>query len=353
MDLIHNGQARGDVASLLLNNNFDVSALRPWVGKDGRHYIARREAGKLIPSLSPTANATLRHEEWKLLDEAIIKAARQRMRILADLRGSGLVFNIPNGMGKTVLETESISDITAATVSMDPSRQGEGDRPDVDLVNLPLPVIHKDFHFNARQIATSRNSGSPLDTTMAELASRKVIEEAEKITIGTNTGITYGGGTVYGLTNFPKAITSVSLTAPTVSNWTPKQTVTEVLAMRQASEDARHYGPWVLYNSPAWDQYLDEDYSDTKGDNTLRDRLKKIQGIQDVRTLDFLSNFRFVLVQQTSDVIRLVIGMDVTTVQWESLGGMRLNYKVMAILVPQLRADYNDNTGIVSAYAAE
>jgi hypothetical protein len=53
----------------------------------------------------------------------------------------------------------------------------------------------------------------------------------------------------------------------------------------------------------------------------------------------------------TSDVIRMVIGMDVTTVQWETMGGMRLHFKVMAIMVPQLRADYNSNTGIVHGTA--
>jgi len=38
--------------------------------------------------------------------------------------------------------------------------------------------------------------------------------------------------------------------------------------------------------------------------------------------------------------------MPITTVQWESQGGMRLNFKVMAIQVPQLRADYSSQSGI-------
>ena len=33
--------------------------------------------------------------------------------------------------------------------------------------------------------------------------------------------------------------------------------------------------------------------------------------------------------------------------QWEGQGGMEVNFKVMAILVPQLRDDFNGNTGIV------
>ena len=352
MDFILNGQAQGSVATTLLNNGFNVGSLRPWVGKDGRHYIAQNQGGKMVAVATPIANATLRKDEWKLLDEAIVMAAKDRLRVVADLRGAGLTFNIPNGMGKTVLETETVGDITPATISMDPARDAENDRPEYDLVNLPLPVIHKDFFFSARQVATSRNMGASIDTTTAQLAARRVSEEAERLALGVNEdgsakSFNYGGGIIYGLTNFPSRITR-TITAPTAGGWSGATCVQNVLSMRQDSEDAKHYGPWVLYNSPAWDQYLDNDYSSAKGDNTLRQRLQAINGINDVRTADYLgSGYTLLLVQQTSDVIRMVIGMDITTVQWETHGGMRLNFKVMAIMVPQLRADFNGNCGLV------
>jgi uncharacterized linocin/CFP29 family protein len=328
-----------------------VTALRPWVGKDGRTYIARNENGKLVAVPTQNATATLRKDEWKILDDAVVSAAKERLRVVADLRAAGLTYNIPNGMGKTVLETETISDITGATISMDPGREAEGDRPQFDLSSLPLPVIHKDFYFGARQIATSRNNGQGIDVTTAQMAARRVSEEAEKLVIGLGSTITYGGGTIYGMTNYPSRITSVDITGPSESPWSGAICVQQILAMRQASIAKFHYGPWVLYNSPGWDQYFDDDYSSSKGDNTLRQRIKAINGIQDVRTLDYMPDFQLVLVQQTSDVIRLVVGMDITTVQWETMGGMRLNFKVMAILVPQLRADYNGNTGIVHGLA--
>jgi uncharacterized linocin/CFP29 family protein len=346
MDFILNGQANGDVATRLLNNSFDVGVLRPWIGRDNRAYVTQNKGGKAVKVQIPVNNATLRHEEWRQLDMAIVMAAKERLRVVGDLRGAGLTYNIPNGMGKTVLSTETVSDITPATISMDPARESENDRPEYDLTNLPLPVIHKDFFFNARQVATSRNTGSSIDTTMAQLAARRVSEEAEKLVTGAASSYSYGGGTIYGFTNFPNRITK-TLTAPTDGSWTPALAVQEVLSMRQLSQDKFHYGPWVLYNSSSWDTYLDDDYSSVKGDNTLRERIRRISGIQDVRTLDHLSGYQLVLVQQTSDVVRLVVGMDITTLQWETLGGMRLNFKVMAILVPQLRADYNGNTGIV------
>lgn len=348
MDLILNGRASGDVASQLLSANMDVGVLRPWIGKDGRSYAAVRNNGKLVAQ--PTNNnATLRKDEWKILDTAVIMAAQERLQVVQDLRGSGLVFNIPNGMSKTVLETQAMSDITPATVSMDPSRQSDNDRPEFDLTHLPLPVIHKDFFFNARQLAVGRNSGQGIDVLTAQLAARRVAEEAEKLVIGNGATVNYGGGIVYGLTNFPQRITSVDVDLPSTSGWIPNTLVTQILAMRQAAIVSLHYGPYTLYLGKNWDQYLDEDYSDRKGDNTLRQRIAAIQGINAVTSLDFLNGWDILLVQTSTDVIRLVMGMDITTVQWESQGGMRLNFKVMAIMVPQLRADFNGNTGIVHA----
>ena len=122
--------------------------------------------------------------------------------------------------------------------------------------------------------------------------------------------------------------------------------------MRQSSVNAYHYGPWRLYFGTSWLQYLDEDYSSAKGDNTVRERLEAIDGITSVSTLDYLTGYQVLLVQQTTDVVREVIGMDVTTLQWETNGGMLQNFKVMAILVPQIRADQNSNTGIVHGNTA-
>ena len=245
-----------------------------------------------------------------------------------------------------------MTDIGFADVNMDGLTRTKGERPEYNLVNLPLPIIHKDFSFPLRELMVSRNSGTPLDTTTAELAGRRVAEAIEQLAIGNWGSYAFGGNSIYGLTTFPNRITS-SLTLPTLTAWTPAKTVTEVLAMVQKSRLAFHYGPWVLYVSNLWDQYLDQDYIITGGANvatqTLRERLAKISGIADIRTLDYLTGYQFVLVQQTQDVIREVVAMDITTVQWATQGGMELNFKVMAIMVPQLRADAYGNSGIVHA----
>jgi len=350
MNFVLNGQSHGNVANLLMAHNFDPNALRPYVGADGRSYITvnsgrfDKENKPVYNALVTNTPATLTKDAWIQLDTAVIKAARPRLRVVADLRGAGLEYSLPNGMAHTVLQHQAQSDITDATVSMDGLRQGDSDRPQFSLENLPLPIIHKDFHFSAREVAASRNGNMPLDTSNAEAAGRKVAEQIEKITLGEVTQYKYGGGYVYGLKTFDHRQTK-SLTAPTTTN--QATTVNEILDMVKLSQDAGYYGPWMLYYSPAWSPYMGGDYSANKGDNTLRERIAKIDGIQDVRQADYLTGTTLMLVQMTSDVCRMVVGMDITTLQWESQGGMQLNFKVMAIVVPQLRADYADNCGIV------
>lgn len=353
MDFINNGIASGSIAQMLLNGNFDINDLRLYQGdnRTGTYKTVFNAQGEPTQVQVSNANATLRKDEWIELDKAVVKAAKPRLNLVGDLRSSGLSMTIPGGMGKTVLQTQNQSDINGASISMNGNDDNQDDRPVYDLTNLPLPIIHKDFTIDARQLSASRQGGSPLDTSMAALASRQVADTAEKLAIGVLASYTYGGGSVYGLVNFPDRLTK-SMTLPTATGWTGATFLGEVLDMRQQSVDAFHFGPFKLYVSPSWDRFLDSDYSTAKGDNTLRQRVEAVQGIDGVTTLDFLTGFQAILVEQSADVIRMINGMDPTTLQWETNGGLQLNFKVMTIMVPQLRSDFNGNTGIVHGTAS-
>jgi uncharacterized linocin/CFP29 family protein len=330
--------------------DFQVGALRPYLDEaSGRQFITvNGPDNKLVEKPVFNANATLRKDDWKVLDTAVIKAAKPRLDFVAALRGAGLTYTVANGMGKTVLETEAVSDISPASVSMDGIREGDSDRPHFSLTGLPLPITHKDFQFSARQIAASRNGGSPLDTTTAELAGRQVAEEVERLHLGVSTVADlykYSGYTIYGLTDFTSGLTK-TMTAPTGTDTSNKLVVTEILAMKAQAAAAYHYGPFFCFCSPSWDGFMDGDYSSAYPGITLRDRIGRIEGIDRPKTLDFLPAKTLVLLQKTSDNFRVVIGMDIVTVQWESHGGMQVNFKVMTIMVPQVRADFNGNCGL-------
>lgn len=346
-DYVANGEAGGSVAARLLQANFDMNIFRPFIGNDGNSYVTRMVNGQPKVFRTNTA-ATLLKDEWIMLDKVIIKAAQSRLRCWDALREHNGEFVIPNGMAKTVLQYQTQSDVSGARTSMDGLAAGENDRVINDLGSLPLPIIHKPFGFSARELATSRNGGSPLDTTMADLCARKVAEEVEKYAIGSNSAYYFGGGYIYGFTNFPSRNTK-TLTSPASGGWAPTTTVTEILDMRKKLKDDKMYGPYDLYFSLGWEPYLDRDYVSSGGNNpnqTLRERIAKIDGIQSIETLDYLSNYDVVMVQRTPDVARAVVGMDFTTLQWQEKGGLEIMFQVMCIMVPQLRADYNGNCGI-------
>jgi uncharacterized linocin/CFP29 family protein len=355
MDYIINGQAFGNVATRLLRAGGDPKVLRPFIGEDGRSYIDTVVNGK--PSTVVTnAPAALRFQDWRLFDEAIMPVAKPRLKFIGDLRSRGLSVNLPNGMAHTVYSYENVSDISPAIASMSPSRRSEGDRPVFDIVNLPLPIIHKDWSLDYRQLLSSQNGGSPLDTTMASLAAVVVAEYVEKLALGVADTYVFAGATAYGLTNFTSRLTR-TITSPTTGGWTPATTVDEVLLMKGQAQAKFHFGPYMLYASPNLDPYLDDDYSAAKGDLTLRQRLAQIDGIEGVTTLDYLqfiasTPYVLLLVEMSPWTMREVIGMDITNVSWESIDGFTLHFKTMCIMVPQPRADQNGNCGIVHGSAA-
>lgn len=352
--LVHNtrdfANMLGDSADRLMANDFDIGVLRPWRGRDGRAYVTKmvmNEKGELVPKVMVVnAPATLTKDAWIAFDTAIVRAVRDRLRLVADVRGAGLTYNLPNGMGHTVLQYQTMGDITAATISMDPVRRSEGDRPTADLANLPLPVIHKDFDFSAREIAVSQQGRMPIDTTTAEMAARKVAEEAEKMLAGTSGTFSYGGGTIYGYTNFPNRAIKTDMPVPDGTNG--PAVLTALLALRQMLINNKHNGPYVLYLNTQWAAVLDNDFSAAKGDQTLRQRILAVDGITDVRISDYLPTTKWdaVLVEMTTESVRMVVGMEVQTIQWESAGGMMKHFKVMTIMVPQLRPDTSGNSGI-------
>jgi len=357
VDYILNGQGYGNVAAQLMSCNFDAGALRPFIGNDKRSYISLQDGKnddggpkyRTVPLANAAAN--LLREEWKYIDLAVIEAATPRLRAWSDLRGSSGALTIPQGMGKTVVESSRVKDITPAKVSMDGLAQADMDVPGGDTIGVPLPIIHKDFRFSARQLAVSRNGQLPLDTTAASMAARKVAEEIEQMTIGigAGAGFEFAGYQIQGYTGFSDRLT-YDISNPTLGGWDPMTLVKEVIAMRKAAEDVGFYGPFKMYVSADWSAILDEDYkqgTSTSSATTIRQRIMSIDNISGITTLDYLSGFQILLVQLTPDVARAIVGMDLTTLQWEQQGGMEIRLKVMAIMVPQLRADFYNGTGIV------
>jgi len=348
-----NIEVQGGLINLLQNNKSDPGNLRPWKNeKDGKSYVTNHKGGALNdPNNYVTnrinTNATLRRDEWKQLDDVLLQVARARLGGTQDLIDKGLTFNIGNAMGTTVLETHTVSDAMEAELTMDGLPRTQGDRPEFGTEYLPLPILHVDYEINQRVLAASRSLGQSLDTTSAEMATRRILEYQED-QLFTDMTYPFGGGTIYSYVNHPHRNT-VALDV----NWdaaaiTAALILADVQNMKQTSMDNLHYGPWMLYIPSAYETALDADYATgSNNGQTIRERIMKIGGIQGIKVIDRMPANEVLLVQMTSNVVRLVQGMGIQNIQWKEEGNFVTKFKVITIQVPQIRSDYNEKSGIV------
>lgn len=351
------GRVMGDVANQLLNSRLNFGAMRPFVDSKGRTCATVYVGGDpKSPSSYVTrklnVNGTLRRDEWKTLDDAVLEVSRYRLGGIDDLVSNGLIYNLGNAMGTTVLEWHDVSDALEAVMTMDGVTRGNNDTVNYQTNYLPIPIIHVDFEINMRMLAASRNMGNPLDTTLAQRAARKVSEKLENL-LFTDTTYAFGEkddrdrNKIYSYINHPdRNIVNLS-TAWDASGMTAAGILQDVLEMKQASIDAYHYGPWMLYIPTAYETVLDDDYDATTPGTTIRERILKIAGIKGIKIIDTLPANNVLMVQMTNDVIRLVRGMGLQTVEWRVEGNTITKYKVMTIQVPQIRSDQNGKSGIV------
>lgn len=378
---ILNGQGFG-IGADLADVHYEPGLMRPYIDDNG-HKVCTivngykfTKKGKKVPTYakvrisdlmkkdiySPVFNSTmLRRDSWIQMDAAIIEAKRDRLRAWEDLKASSSVGGF-DAMGNLTYEYQAMSDVGEAIVDMDVLTDGRTTSPLFKTRSVPLPITHSDFFFSKRQLAVARRTGKPLDMTMVKMAARRVIESIEDTTIGLVTGLTYGTrtagfnahdgtSTIYGYTNYPNRVTKTDLTTPTGSN--PEAVMTDVLEMIETMHTNGYHGPFMLYTSTAYDRYLNDDYfrsGSTSAVRLLRERIFAIEDIRGIRRLDRLtSGYQMILVQMDSETAQAIDGMPITTVMWESQGGMRVNFKVMAIQVPLMKAPFNGTAGIIHA----
>lgn len=376
------GKSYGEVANRIGDESYQLGLQRPfWLQKGVGHKREcvtinvgskfNEEKGIIEPIektilrsqaesrglITVNAATSLRKQEWQLLDLVVLKVARERLIAWNDLSAAN-TFGGFDGMSKSMLEWETMSDPGEAIIDMDGITEGRADSPTYQLEGLPLPITHCSFWYSDRNLRISRGTGTPLDVTSAESCARRVAESIEKQVIGIDVGLNYGVTAdygqvpkVYGYITHPQRNTKTDVTVPTGSN--AAVTVGEVLEIIQTLAGDNMFGPFTVYHSTDWDEFMDDDYVAASPQNTLRERLVKISQISAVKRLDFLTNtFTLVFVQMTSNVARAVNGMEMTTVQWPEKGGAQQNFKVMTIKVPQIRADNSGQSGIMQATTA-
>lgn len=338
-----------EIGSGLGGPAFNIHQKRPFWHK-GNVYVNQcvgfdsEKKKPIMKAVMVRANASLMRDEWIEIDTVVKKIARERLIGVADLKSRGLTYNLTNAMGKTVLEYQDMDDPGEANMDMDAANTGRNDRPDFLTKYLPIPIIYSNFTISDRSLQASRNSGDPLDTIMVEAATRRVVEKAEDL-LFTDTSYTYGGGTIYSYVSAPNKNTVTLSSNWNASGKTGAQIKDDLQNMIQASINAKHYGPWVLYIPTAYQIVMGDDYT-TGYPKTIKQRLMEIDGISDIKVADRLAANTVVLVEMNTGTVRLINGFEPTVLQWEGNGGLTHHFKVMTIQVPQIRADQAGNSGL-------
>lgn len=291
---------------------------------------------------------TLRHEEWKYFDDALIEEALIRLTGVADLEARGLTKPVPNALGKMVFAYEKVDFMDEASVSLDGLDNTANDRLEFTLNQSPLPIIHKDFFLNLRVLAASRNKGEALDTTQVRMSGRVVSEMAEKL-LFQGYAKKFGGLSIYGYTTFPDRNTD---TFDGNKSWDdPTKTGTSFLADAMNAIEVlaqkRQYGQFVVYVSTVAGVNIENDFNPGTSDTrTIRTRLQQISQIADIRIADQLPADNVVFVQMTPDNVVWVKGESLQTVQWDEGGGFKINFKAWMIGAPLIRSTAGGRSGI-------
>lgn len=382
-NFVLNNRGYGELGQIIENVRFEPGMMRPFkdraypgdrfvtvnVGRDWdatkntwkaiQETLTVKEAERRFDCEVPISNAmTLQKDIWIEIDRRVVKATRSRPRLYADIAAAN-TRNV-NGMGKTTVEYQARTDFGEARQDMDGASDTRADRPMWNLKSMPLPVTHMGAQFTQREIASS-GGGEGLDLSAIEMGGFRVGELIEKVTIGTETGVTFGpssssdsrytgSSVVYGATNFPYRVTKTDLHSPAAAN--PEQVLEDVIEMLETMETNGFYGDnFVLYHSTPYGRFLRDDYfrsGSTATSRTLRARLLEA-GVADIRRLDYLtSGYVLLLVDVTNaQVVEAVNGMAVTTVQWPSKGGLIQHIEVMAIQAAIWKSPANGVAGLI------
>ncbi len=299
------------------------------------------------------AATPLTDEAQRTIDNSVVKVGTQRLTVTSDLMALGLTYPLTNPLSVLEIQWDSIGETGGAQRTMTPSARGQNQLPARTQRRLPVYLTTDDFFLGIRTLRASERTGMPLDTALIEQATRRVNEAIEDsvingATLEGGTALQVAGNTVPGLLNAPN-VNQYTIAVPW-STATGDQILTDTLNMIGALQADKKYGPYLMYVGTAIGNSLNKDFKAGTSGSTLQ-RLQAVSngtgGLLSIKTADMMPTDTVVMFQATSDVIDLVVGQAPTVVPWTSPDGFTLYWMVMGIVIPRVRSDYNNASGIV------
>jgi hypothetical protein len=322
---------------------------RSWrskIRRDRHGYPIEDGQGNIIEDVVVSNEEALyTRDQWVEFETAILEVAQEPLVFFDDVAGMGKV-TIPAGLGKTMYEYRNRSFSASATTSMDGLRESNRGRFTVDTAQLPLHIYHGELSFPSRDLDIAAGSALPLDTEQGQDVTRAIQELKEDATLGLYTPNPVGGTSVEGALNFTGRNT-YTIRSPATVGWTPNDLVDDLIGMRTMLEDDNQKGPFRVWYGRGWSSYLDKDYSQAKGDNTVRARVQALDNMGSFKQVRRLSGYTIIMMAPNSTTAKIVEASGFKTVTWSERGGMLRRWLIYWAGNPLFRADDEGQCGLV------
>jgi len=343
------GQAWGDYATnheaIFAENGLNKYVL---VDKDKNIVARNSKTAELVKNnLYVTNAATLRHEDFMIIQQVITEIRRRKLNGIADLQAAGLSF--PADISTQIIGTENISAFSEAEQEQNPTGFN-GDDLVFGEIYVPNPITHKSFTVPWRQQGFSYKTSLGLSESV-----RMVAERLEETLFNGNAGIkvNFNGAlqSIYGYTTLPTRGTT------TISDWSVStnydKIVNEVISAvgkMFAEQGGVEVGSVVMYFPKNFKAAMDRDYSSVKGDKTVAQRIMDIPEIKDVKFAEKLADSNVVFVEMLARTVQLGVASDIVSVPHTKTNPMSSQaMTTYAAMVQVLKSDSEQSTGIMHA----
>jgi uncharacterized linocin/CFP29 family protein len=256
-------------------------------------------------------------EQWRAIDQAVVGTAR------GALVGRRIVSVVgPLGGGIEVLPNDLVGGAGAGQIDL--VGGSEGDAIGLEARRfLPLPLIYKDFWLHWRDLESSRQLGTPLDTGKAAAAAAATAQAEDRLV--------FLGDDSLGL---PGLLTVEGRQTLSMGDWAVTgRAFADVVAGVQALVDAGFTGPYALAVSPRLYAQLNRVFHDT---GVLE--LEQVEKLarRGVYPTAILPEPAALLADTGAQNVDLAVGLDLSAAYVES-NNLNHRFRVLESLVLRIR----------------
>ena len=194
--------------------------------------------------------------------------------------------------------------------------------------------------------ASRRGSGVGLDVTQATVATRKVQDKVDDLIFNGETKKLGASQQIWGFTNKPERVqkTATELGGGDFATGTNGyKTLNGAINWLMG---LGYNGPYGVYISRVQYGQLSQLIANTAV-SLLSTILAQTPGLSFIRPADKLRDGEGICWQLSKDVADLAIAQDVTPVQWDSLGGFLVDFRIFTAVTPRIKHDANGVCGVL------